>query len=104
GPLVLFGCLLLLGAHYAATDGVLMALASEVVPAPVRGSGLALLTTGTAVARLVAAVGFGALWTWVGLQSASLVFTAGLFLAICLAATVLRPMENKLRYDESAKL
>ena len=33
----------LLGAYYAATDGVLMALGSSVVPDEVRGSGLALL-------------------------------------------------------------
>ena len=37
----------LLGAYYAATDGVLMALGSAVVPEEVRGSGLALLGTAT---------------------------------------------------------
>ena len=36
----------LLGAYYAATDGVLMALGSAVVPDEVRGSGLALLRHG----------------------------------------------------------
>ncbi len=85
----LLGCLLLLGAHYAATDGVLMALASGVVPAAVRSSGLALLTTGTAVGRLVGAVAYGSLWTWAGLQSATLAFGTGLLLAIVLAAIIL---------------
>jgi len=86
---VLLGCLLLLGAHYAATDGVLMALASGIVPAAVRSSGLALLTTGTAIARLVAAVAFGALWTWAGLQNATLTFVAALLLALVLAGAIL---------------
>jgi MFS family permease len=86
---VLLGCLLLLGAHYAATDGVLMALASGIVPAEVRSSGLALLTTGTAIARLVAAVAFGALWTWAGLQNATIAFVVGLLLALLLAGAIL---------------
>src|SRR3954452_12943250 len=51
----------LLGAYYAATDGVLMALGSAVVPDDVRGSGLALLGTATSMARLVASLAFGAL-------------------------------------------
>ena len=49
----------LLGAYYAATDGVLMALGSAVVPDEVRGSGLALLGSATSVARLFASVAFG---------------------------------------------
>ena len=43
----------LLGAYYAATDGVLMALASAVVPDELRASGLALLVTATSIARLL---------------------------------------------------
>ena len=53
----------LLGGYYAATDGVLMALGSTVVPEELRGSGLALLRTATSIARLVASLAFGALWT-----------------------------------------
>ena len=44
------------------TDGVLMALAGARLPAQLRGSGLALLTTVTSVARLVARSSFGAVW------------------------------------------
>jgi MFS family permease len=76
------GYLLLFGAYYAATEGVLMALASSVLPEELRGSGLALLVTATSVARLLASVAFGALWTWVGFDAAVAVF------AVALAATL----------------
>jgi MFS family permease len=59
-------CLVLLGAYYAASDGVLMALASAQVPAPLRTSGLALVTTATALARLLSSVAFGLAWLRMG--------------------------------------
>jgi MFS family permease len=79
----------LLGTYYAATDGVLMALASSVVPDEVRGSGLALVGTVTNVGRLVASVLFGALWTVWGIHSALACFGAGLIAATAVAALVL---------------
>jgi MFS family permease len=79
----------LFGAYYAATDGVLMALASAVLPEGLRASGLALLTTATSLARLVASVLFGALWTWLGMESAVVAFGVGLIAAIVLAAIAL---------------
>ncbi|MGH3648178.1 MAG: MFS transporter, partial [Micromonosporaceae bacterium] len=54
-PLVV-ACLVLHGAYYAATDGVLMALSSATLPERLRSSGLALLGTGQALGRLVASV------------------------------------------------
>ena len=78
GPLGIFGCLALLGAHYALTDGVLMALASGWLPPERRGSGLALLTTATSVARLMASVLFGALWAQYGMGTAIPVFLLAL--------------------------
>lgn len=83
-------CLLLLGAHYALTDGVLMALASGRLPRERRGSGLALLTTAGSLARLLAAVVFGALWTRYGASTAVPVFLAALASAIAVAAVLLR--------------
>jgi len=77
---------MLFGAYYAATDGVLMALASEAVPAHLRTSGLALLTTAIAVARLVAAVLFGALWSWRGPEWTVVFFVVGLAAGVPLAA------------------
>ncbi|MFH8476013.1 MFS transporter [Streptomyces sp. NPDC018000] len=65
GPasLLLVPVLVLLGVFYATTDGVLMALAGPVLPADGRAGGLALLQTGQALARMLAAAGFGAAWT-----------------------------------------
>ena len=90
GPLAVAGYIVLFGAYYAATEGVLMALASAVVPAAVRTSGLAVVTTATSLARLLASVAFGALWTWRGMEAAVLAFSAILAAAIAFAAIALR--------------
>jgi hypothetical protein len=79
----------LFGAYYAATDGVLMALASAVVPGGLRTSGLALLTTATGLARLLAAVLFGALWTWRGVETAVIVYVGALLAALLLTVSAL---------------
>jgi MFS family permease len=84
--------LLLFGAYYAATDGVLMALASGLLSAPLRASGLALLTTGTAAARLSSSILFGALWAGVGQQPAMAVFMVGMAFSLAAAAILLRRM------------
>ena len=83
-------CLLLLGAHYALTDGVLMAFASGRLPAERRGRGLALLTTAGSLARLLASVVFGALWTRYGAATAVPVFLIALLAAMAVAAVLLR--------------
>ena len=82
--------LLLLGLYYAATDGVLMALASTTLPAALRGSGLALLVTATSLGRLLASVVFGTIWTWQDLETAIAAFAVGLVVALALAAAALR--------------
>ncbi|MFG2622579.1 MFS transporter [Streptomyces sp. NPDC048507] len=61
--LLLLPVLILLGTFYATTDGVLMALTGPVLPAGGTTGGLALLQTGQALAKMLAGVGFGALWT-----------------------------------------
>jgi MFS family permease len=86
GPGLVALALVLMGAHYAATDGVLAALGSAIVPDAVRGSGLALLNTTTGVASLLSSVAFGALWTLAGTRTAIAVFGAALLLATGLAA------------------
>jgi MFS family permease len=86
GPLLVGVALALMGSYYAATDGVLAAFASALVPDPVRGSGLALLNTTTGVAKLLSSVAFGALWTLTGTTTALAVFGAGLVVAMGLAA------------------
>ena len=81
--------LALVGASYAATDGVLAALASASLEEEVRGSGLAVLTTATNLARFVASVAFGALWTWAGLETAVVACGIALAAAILVTAAVL---------------
>jgi MFS family permease len=90
GWVLLAAVLGLLGTYYAATDGVLMALGSAVVPEDLRGSGLALLRTTTSAARLLASVIFGALWTIWGINAAIACFGAGLIAAGVLALVLLR--------------
>jgi len=82
--------LFMLGAYYAATDGVMMAFASAHVPEALRGSGLALLGTAVSASRLCASVLFGALWTWQGIETALAVFAGALAVAIVVAGLALR--------------
>ncbi|MET9376562.1 MFS transporter [Streptomyces sp. NPDC002992] len=82
GPLLLGFVLGLLGVFYAATDGVLMALTGPLLPAGRRASGLALVQTVQALARLVAATGFGAAWTVWGPTAALALALAGLTAAL----------------------
>ena len=89
GPGGLVACVLIFGSYYAATDGVLMALGSEVLPTALRSSGLGLLTTATNLSRLAASVLFGALWTWWSADTAVLVQTVSLGVAILVATYAL---------------
>ncbi|MFI6765034.1 MFS transporter [Streptomyces sp. NPDC050355] len=94
GPVLLVGVLLLLGVFYAATDGVLMALAGPVLPAARRASGMALLQTGQALCRLLAAAGFGAAWTLWGTRPALFLSMFALAAALA-AAAVLLPRRDR---------
>jgi MFS family permease len=78
-----------LGTYYAATDGVLQAIASAVLPEGLRASGLALLVTATSLAKLVSSVAFGLVWTLGGLEVAAAAFTAALVAALVAAAFAL---------------
>jgi MFS family permease len=80
----------LLGAYYAATDGVVVAMASAILPAALRGSGLAVLTTATSVARLIASIAFGWVWTTLGRDTAIGLFALALGIAATVATIVLR--------------
>ena len=97
GRVFIGGYALLLGAYYAATDGVLMAMGSAVVPDDLRGSGLALLGTATSVARLVASLLFGALWTVWGIHAAVGAFAVGLAVAMTASSILLRPRHGQQR-------
>jgi MFS family permease len=81
--------LVLLGAYYAATDGVLMASAGSMLSPELQGSGMGLIATGTSTTRLLASLGFGALWTAVGVERATGVFFIGLLASIVCSAVAL---------------
>jgi MFS family permease len=86
--------LLLLGAYYACTDGVLMALASAFVPQHLRASGLSIVATANGVSRLLASVLFGAIWNWHGMEFALAVFSGGLAIAIVLATLTFKRLKE----------
>ena len=79
------------GVFYAATDGVLMAAAGPLVPAGLRATGLAVVQTGQAAARMLSSVLFGLAWTLWDLRPAVLV-AAGALTVVVLAAAVVRPV------------
>lgn len=85
-------CLVLLGAFYACTDGVLAALAAELTTPDTRATGIAAAQTTVALSRFVAAAGFGVLWFAVGSEVATVVVAVLLAVAIAGAALLLRPL------------
>lgn len=89
GVLTTAGSLLLLGAFYAATDGVLAAVAGTTVPARARASGIASAQTVVALSRMLATAGFGVLWFAVGPRIALAVMAAALLLAVPVALAAL---------------
>jgi len=94
GAAQIVACLLLLGIYYAATEGVLMALASTQLPPGLRGTGLSVLVTGTSLGRLGSAIAFGALWAASGTATALAVFAVVLALTTAGAAIALRRTEG----------
>ena len=85
------GALVLHGAFYAATDGVLMAAAGAVLPACGRASGMSLIQIGQATARMLSSVVFGWLWTRWDLRGAVVVMVAALAIVVT-AAAIARPL------------
>ncbi|WP_409182489.1 MFS transporter [Amycolatopsis sp. VS8301801F10] len=81
------------GVFYAATDGVLMAAAGPLVPADLRATGLAVVQTGQAAARMLSSVLFGLAWTLWDLQPAVLV-AAGALAVVALGAAFARPVRK----------
>ncbi|GHF29714.1 MFS transporter [Streptomyces mashuensis] len=79
------------GAFYAATDGVLAAATADAVPAEARGSGLAVVQTGQALARFLCSVAFGAAWTAWGDRTALTAAAAGLCVCAAAGTVLLRP-------------
>jgi MFS family permease len=87
GMLIL--CLVALGGYFAATEGVMTALAGAVLPEDLQASGIGMLITVVSLGRFVSSLAFGALWLALGLQDAVLVFAVGLLGAMAVAAPLL---------------
>ncbi|MFF2791108.1 MFS transporter [Streptomyces sp. NPDC058049] len=88
GALLVAGVLAPLGLFYAATDGVLMAAAGPLLPAELRTTGLAVLQTAQALARLAGSLLFGSAWTLWGPGPALALAAAGLSLSLAAVTAV----------------
>jgi MFS family permease len=82
--------LLLLGAFYAATDGVLSAATVSVAPPGGGATAIATAQSVVAVARMVAALAFGWLWLQLGAQHALMLMAGLLVCAIGVAWWLVR--------------
>ncbi|MFJ2648071.1 MFS transporter [Streptomyces sp. NPDC087420] len=94
GASVVVAVLVLHGAFYAATDGVLAAATARVVPPDHQGAGQALVGTGQALARFVCSLAFGAAWTLWGGRTALAITAAALVAAAVAASFVLRTADE----------
>ncbi|WP_240640625.1 MFS transporter [Microbacterium sp. 10M-3C3] len=94
-------CLLFLGAFYAATDGVLSALASELTTPATRGTGIAAAQTVVAISRFVSAAAFGVLWFAVGREVSLLIVAALLVVAVPTVAVILRPLLRRRETEQA---
>jgi MFS family permease len=83
-------CLLLHGAYYAATDGVIAALVSGATRSDVRASGLAALTTATSLARLAGSVVVGVIWSWRGPETVVVLALAATVSVLIVSAIALK--------------
>lgn len=86
GSLLFLICALaLLGTFYAATDGVLAALAGQLAPHGATSTAIGAAQTVVAVARLFGSTGFGVLWIFLGSTNAMLIAAALLLLLVPVA-------------------
>lgn len=86
--------LVLLGAFYASTDGMLAAVAGHLVGSGVRASGIACAQTVVVLARFGASAGFGVLWFTQGPRTALLMAAGVLLLMIPVALRLLTGMDR----------
>ena len=95
GPGATLAPLLLIGTFYAATDGLIAALAGSLVDAPARATGIAAAQTVVAGARFASSTIFGVLWFVMGPSTALLTVGGLLLAAIVLAFRVLAPLDRQ---------
>jgi MFS family permease len=90
GPAHLIVLLALLGAFYACTDGVLMAMASTAIPRELRTSGIAVLTTAASLSIMATGIVWGQFAEWWGLQTTVKVFVVAVGAMLIVGAFLLR--------------
>ncbi len=83
-------CLFFLGLYYAATEGVLAAMASSIIPAEYRTTGLAILATVVSCGKFGSSFLFGWLWQTWGPQTALTILSLGLAGSLGIATYWLR--------------
>jgi MFS family permease len=98
GPLAIAACVPLLGTYYAATDGVMLALASAVLPAARRGTGLSIVTTANNVGRILASVAFGWLWSRLSAGATVGVFAGAMGVTLIVAGTMLLKLRREVAH------
>jgi MFS family permease len=89
------GCLLLLGLFYAATDGVLAALVTQLAGPGSVGTALGTAQTVVALSRMASAAAFGVLWYAAGPAAAATCVALLLVPALVCAAVLLRTRPGK---------
>ncbi|MFF4985828.1 MFS transporter [Streptosporangium saharense] len=82
-------CLAFLGAYYAATDGVLPAAATPMLPAELTATGISVVQAAVAGGRALGAVAFGAVWTVTEGAAAVWIFAAALTAALLTAVPMI---------------
>ncbi|WP_314213461.1 MFS transporter [Pseudarthrobacter equi] len=90
GTAATLGCLLLLGLFYAATDGILAALVSQLAVPEHLGTALGTAQTVVALSRMVSAAAFGVLWYAAGPAAAAACVAVLLLPALGTATVLLR--------------
>jgi len=96
GILSLVLAVVLYGIFYAATNGVLIALAGSVIPEHLRTTGIALIQTGQALAYLASSIAFGVAWGLWGPVAACKVSAGAVVLAIAASLFLLRRTQERV--------
>jgi MFS family permease len=88
-------CLMLLGLFYAATDGVLAALASRLVSPDKAATGIGSAQTVVALCRMASSAGFGVLWFAVGAAPAMVTVSVAQAAAQVATAVLMRTSQKQ---------
>ncbi|MFI5348416.1 MAG: MFS transporter [Elusimicrobiota bacterium] len=94
-------CLVIFGLSSAATEGVLMAMASALIPPELRTSGLALMAAAAGIGTFLSSLMFGWLWQNEGLRTAIAASGLALAAALPIAAGCLKPIAPRIAEAES---